>query len=101
MMEGDFYQYIIAVLGLLVLVSLYFNFRFFQTIKRHNENDNALIRSAYFNPVTDLPNRANIELVISEQIDRALRHNQAFLISLILSIISLGVIAIPVIFKRE
>jgi len=83
MMEGDFYQYAVIVLGLVVVVSLYFNFKFFNTIKRDNENSTALIRSAYFNPVSDLPNRANIELVISEQIDRALRHNQTFLITVV------------------
>ncbi|MEN4053424.1 MULTISPECIES: diguanylate cyclase [Sulfurimonas] len=83
MLEGDLYQYLAAVFALLFFISLYFNFRFFKTIKRHNENDNALIRSAYFNPVSDLPNRANIELVLSEQIERALRHNQTFLITVI------------------
>lgn len=83
MIEGEWFQYITAVVALLLVVSLYFNFKFSREIQRRNQNDNLLIRSAYFNPVTDLPNRANIELVIGEQIDRALRHNQIFLLTVI------------------
>ena len=83
MIEGEWFQYIAALLGFLLLVSLYFNVRYLRTLKEHQLNENALIKSAYFNPVTELPNRANIELVISEQIDRALRHNQTFLLTVI------------------
>jgi len=83
MVEGEWFQYITALLALLLLVSLYFNFKLLRTIKRHNQNDNALIKNAYFDPVTELPNRANIELVVDEQIDRALRHNQTFLVTIV------------------
>jgi len=83
MIESELLLYIAIALGFLLLVSLYFNLKFSKVIQLHNQNENALIRSAYFNPITDLPNRANIELVISEQIDRALRHNQTFLISVV------------------
>jgi len=83
MIDGEWFQYITAVVGLFLLVSVYFNFKFLREIQRRNQNDNVLIRSAYFNPVTDLPNRVNIELVIGEQIDRALRHNQTFLLTVI------------------
>jgi len=83
MVEGEWFQYITALLALLLLVSLYFNFKLLRTIKRHNQNDNALIKNAYFDPVTELPNRANIELVVGEQIDRALRHNQTFLVTIV------------------
>jgi diguanylate cyclase (GGDEF)-like protein len=49
----------------------------------YSKNDNALIRSAYFNPISELPNRTNIELVIGEQIDRARRHEQTFLLTVV------------------
>jgi len=45
------------------------------------ENSQSLIKSAYFNSVTELPNLSNIELVISEQIDRARRHNKKFILT--------------------
>ena len=83
MIEGEWFQYITALLGLLLLVSLYFNIKYARILKEHKKNENVLIKNAYFNPVTELPNRANIELVISEQIDRALRHNQTFLLTVI------------------
>jgi diguanylate cyclase (GGDEF)-like protein len=83
MIEGDWSQYLAITLALLLLVSIYFNFKFARIIKKHHENNNVLIKNAYFNPVTELPNRMNIELVIGEQIDRALRHNQDFLLTVI------------------
>ncbi|WP_193114378.1 GGDEF domain-containing protein [Sulfurimonas marina] len=44
------------------------------------ERKERLIKEAYFNPVTNLPNKKNIKFVFDEQIDRTLRHNQSFLI---------------------
>ena len=81
MFESELFPYITTLLALLLLVSLYFNFRMYWTIKKQKENDNILIKNAYFNPVTELPNRTNIELLLGEQIDRALRHKQKFLVS--------------------
>ena len=83
MFESELFPYITALLGLLLLVSLYFNFRMSRVIKRQRESENVLIKSAYFNPVTELPNRANIEIVLGDQIDRALRHNQNFLVTVV------------------
>ena len=83
MFEGELFPYITALLGFLLLISLYFNFRMSRVIKRQRESENVLIKSAYFNPVTELPNRANIELVLGDQIDRALRHNQNFLVTVV------------------
>ena len=83
MLEGELFPYITVLLGFLLLISLYFNFRMSRVIKRQRESENVLIKSAYFNPVTELPNRANIELVLGDQIDRALRHNQNFLVTVV------------------
>jgi len=76
-------RYIAVTFAFLLFISLYFNFKFSKMLKKYRKNENILIRSAYFNPVTDLPNRENIDLIISEQIDRALRHNQTFLLTVI------------------
>jgi len=68
---------------LLTLALIYVVLRLKKRLREYNENKNVLIRNAYFNPVTDLPNRLNIELVIGEQIDRCLRHNNSFLIAVV------------------
>ncbi len=74
-------MYIISVLVVLLFTSLYFNFHQSRTIKRYDENKSILIKKAYYNPVTELPNRSNIDIVISEQISRAHRHKKIFFIS--------------------
>ena len=61
----------------------YVVFHLKKRLSKYNQSKNVLIHNAYFHPVTDLPNRLNIELVISEQIDRSLRHNNTFLIAVI------------------
>ncbi|MDH4943589.1 GGDEF domain-containing protein [Sulfurimonas sp. C5] len=38
----------------------------------------ALVKEAYFNPVTNLPNKKNIQYVFDEQIGRTLRHDKTF-----------------------
>jgi len=83
MFEGELFLYITALLALLLLISLFFNFRMSRVIKRQRESENVLIKSAYFNPVTELPNRVNIELVLGDQMDRALRHHQNFLVTVV------------------
>jgi diguanylate cyclase (GGDEF)-like protein len=81
-MSVECLPYQLGIVILLVLVAILFviNSRLKKKIANYQENRNMLIHNAYFNPVTDLPNRANIELIIAEHIDRALRHNQTFFI---------------------
>ncbi|ADN08784.1 GGDEF domain-containing protein [Sulfurimonas autotrophica] len=83
MQECELYQYYIFLVIALLLVSLFFNLRYKQTIQKRQENENILIKNAYYHPVTSLPNKENIKIVISEQIDRALRHDKSFLIMLV------------------
>jgi len=80
MQECELSLYYIFLLMVLLLVSIYFNIKYRSVIRKNVENENVLIKSAYFNPVTSLPNAENIKIVISEQIDRALRHDKSFLI---------------------
>ena len=75
--------YIISALVVLLLASLYFNFYQSRTIKRYDENESILIKKAYYNPVTELPNRSNIDIVINEQIARAHRHKKYFLLAVV------------------
>ena len=79
MQECELYLYYIFFIVALFVVSLFFNLKYRQEIKRRTENDNILIKNAYYHPVTSLPNKENIKIVISEQIQRALRHDKSFL----------------------
>jgi diguanylate cyclase (GGDEF)-like protein len=74
---------LLLLFSLLFFALLFVVYKLKKRLKEYNENKNVLIRNAYFNPVTDLPNRLNIELVIGEQIDRCLRHNNSFLIAIV------------------
>jgi GGDEF domain-containing protein len=71
------------ILGALLLLSLYYNYRFKKSLRERLEGDAALIKSAYFNEITQLPNKNNIEIVIGEQIDRSHRHEKPFLVTVI------------------
>jgi len=83
-MQGcELYQYYIFLLVGLLIVSLFFNLKYRQSIQKRQENENILIKNAYYHPVTALPNKENIKIVISEQIQRALRHDKSFLVVLI------------------
>lgn len=75
--------YIASVAIVLLLASLYFNFHQSRTIKKYDENESILIKKAYYNPITELPNRSNIDIVINEQIARAHRHKKTFLLAVV------------------
>lgn len=75
--------YIASTLIVLLLASLYLNYHQSRTIKRYDENESVLIKKAYYNPITELPNRSNIDIVINEQIARAQRHKKSFLLAVV------------------
>jgi diguanylate cyclase (GGDEF)-like protein len=54
------------------------------TLKDRKHGDQLLIKQAYFNPITELPNRINIEIVVSEQIDRSRRHDKSFVVAVVI-----------------
>jgi len=78
--ELQIFSYVLLVL---FLVSLYFNLRQRRVLKEHDRGESALIKKAYFDPETELPNRNNIDIVLNEQIVRALRHKKTFLVAAI------------------
>ena len=74
------YQYYMLITFFLLLISVFFNFKYRREIKKYAENENILIKNAYYHSLTSLPNKENIKIVISEQIERARRHEKSFLI---------------------
>ena len=83
MIECPGLEYYISGLIAFLAVSIYFNFKFSALLKDRKHGDKLLIKQAYFHPITELPNRTNIDIVIGEQIDRSQRHEKPFLISVL------------------
>lgn len=81
MPEFNVFEYFSYILVVLLLISIYFNIKQRKLNKQHKENDLILIKKAYFDPLTELPNRNNVDIIISEQIARASRHKKSFIIT--------------------
>jgi len=73
-------MYLLIATAIVLLISLFFNFKFKQELGRFNSSEFSLIKKAYFNPITELPNRENLNIVVGEQISRAARHQKHFMI---------------------
>lgn len=83
MFEVTAVHYILIVSILLLLVSVYFNIKQRKKINEQDTQESALIKKAYFNPITDLPNLLNITMLIDEQMNRTVRHKRKFLVAVI------------------
>ncbi|MBN2817255.1 MAG: hypothetical protein JXQ67_11275 [Campylobacterales bacterium] len=71
----------VLVLAVLFLVSFFYNLRLIKMLKERESGDAELIKQAYFNQITMLPNANNAEIVLSEQIERAKRRDKDFLVT--------------------
>ena len=76
-------QYYLFALIIMLLVSVYYNLKQRSIIKERNTGELALIKKAYYNPVTELPNLANVKMMIDEQMNRTLRHERNFILAVI------------------
>ena len=76
-------QYYLFVLVALLLVSLLYILKQKIAMKKHADTETALVKEAYFHPISELPNRKNIDIMITEQIHRVHRRAQSFLIVVI------------------
>nr|WP_321265542.1 GGDEF domain-containing protein [uncultured Sulfurimonas sp.] len=74
-------HYSLVFLIVLLLISLYFNIKQRKQAKEREESDLVLIKKAYFDAETNLPNKNNIEIIINEQIARASRHKKSFIVA--------------------
>ena len=81
MSEYISYEYCLVALGLLLFLSLYYNYKLKKRLKEREEGDAVLIKNAYFNEITQLPSKTNIEIIVNEQIDRVKRHEKSFLVA--------------------
>ena len=76
-------QYYLFALIIMLLVSVYYNLKQRRIIKEKDGGELALIKKAYYNPVTELPNLANVKMMLDDQINRSLRHKRDFILAVI------------------
>lgn len=76
-------QYLLFFLIGVILVSVFFNLKQRYAIKARDERETALVKGAYFHPISELPNRKNIDIIVGEQIHRVHRHATSFIIAVI------------------
>jgi diguanylate cyclase (GGDEF)-like protein len=74
-------HYALIILIILLIISIYYNIKQKRVAKQREGKDLILIKKAYFDPLTDLPNRNNIDIIIAEQIARAFRHKKTFILA--------------------
>lgn len=82
-MFGEFMmcEYWLVVACGLFFVSLFYNFTLRRALASKDGGDLALIKGAYFHPLTHLPNEENIKLVMQEYLERAKRHQKSFMVA--------------------
>ena len=73
-------QYYLFVIVALLLGSVLYNLKQRLEMKKREASETALVKEAYFHPISELPNRKNIDIMITEQIHRVHRRAQSFLI---------------------
>jgi len=80
MSESELFVYMLVGLVVISTGSIILNVIQRRTINQLRESSETLIKNAYFNPVSSLPNEANFDILLQEQIDRAKRHEKSFLL---------------------
>ncbi len=76
-------QYYLFALVALLLGSILYNLKQKLAMKKREDSETALVKEAYFHPISELPNRKNIDIMINEQIHRVHRRAQSFLIVIV------------------
>jgi len=78
--EIQYYQF---ALFFIVLVGLFLYYKQYITLQEIAESENKLIDEVYFDPLTNLPNYKNIDIILNDQINRCERHNKSFFVAYI------------------
>ncbi|QFR49252.1 diguanylate cyclase [Sulfurimonas lithotrophica] len=77
-MEYISLEYIFFVTFTLFIISFLFNLKQRNIIKDYQNNESSIVQNIFFDSITDLPNKNNIEIIITEHINSATRHNKSF-----------------------
>lgn len=83
---GNYFYYLVALLILFFGLTITFIYLY---IKKRNElieyksNESELIKAAYYDQLTKLPNKLNVNMVVKEQITRCIRHHKSFFTAIV------------------
>ncbi len=83
MLEFFIQQYFLFILIIILFASVYINLKQWYALKQTKKESSYLIKKAYFDVDTELPNKKNIDIIINEQITRTSRHDKSFLLAVI------------------
>ena len=76
-------QYYLFALLVLLLGSIFYNLKQKFALKKRDASETALVKEAYFNPITELPNKKNLDIILEEQIHRVHRRAQSFIVAVV------------------
>ncbi|MEA3370820.1 MAG: GGDEF domain-containing protein [Campylobacterota bacterium] len=71
----------LLIVGLIFSVYMYIMQK--NKLKKLNYTEADLIKKAYFDSLTGLPNKENINIILDDQIHRCKRHNKSFYIAIV------------------
>lgn len=74
-------EILVLVFALLFITTLLYAISLRKRLIAHEQGDGELIKNAYFNKLTMLPNMNNAQIVIDDQIERAKRREKKFLLT--------------------
>ncbi|MFT7002725.1 MAG: diguanylate cyclase (GGDEF)-like protein [Sulfurimonas sp.] len=83
MPEFDLTLVSLYILIFLLFVSVYLNIKQKLIFNKSEQSNLVLIKKAYFDTVSQLPNRSNLDIILNEQIARAVRHKKSFFLAVI------------------
>ncbi len=83
MSELDGMQYYLFFLIAALLLSVFYNLKQRYALKAREESELKLVKEAYFHPISELPNKKNIDILINEQIHRVHRHAHSFIVAVV------------------
>ena len=85
----DFQYYLYYLVPLLILffgLSITFIYLYIQKrneLLEYKSNESGLIKAAYYDKATNLPNKLNVDMAVNDQIRRCIRHHKSFFTAIV------------------
>lgn len=85
----DFQYYLYYLIALLIFflgLSITFAYLYIQKrneFLKYKSNESGLIKAAYYDELTNLPNKKNVDMALNEQIKRCIRHHKSFFAAIV------------------
>jgi len=78
--EIQYYQF---ALGFILLVGSFLYYKQYIQLQQVSESESKLLDEVYFDPLTNLPNNKNIDIILTDQLSRCQRHGRSFFVAYI------------------